>query len=606
MRILLSLAFAAILVPSIASTAHAATAAQRCENAVASAVGRCVKQVSGHVRRCYAETGATCAPGHVKIAKAVAKLEQKISDLCSDAAAQAAGYGALATTAAVVDRAREACLGEPATLAARTFGGPQASLLQGASDDVRSCLDDAFGASAKFLTNSYRKQSACIRKTHRGGTCDVVGTNIAVAIQESKATEAVQDACADLPSLLRSTPAEYAAKAVKQGGCLTATAHGDAGPLDLGCGPRPEVTVPPRGQWVKVTLPEAEWGTRCGDGSPYAFWLRLAPAGSPVWQVVTDMQGGGVCVFAADCSGVSPGLFRADEGQPGGGYLSTNPSVNPFSDWTMLFMPYCTQDLHIGGGSSSVFSPSFTVHRFGGVNARAALRYLRDVIWAELEASDPDGWHPDRLRVMFAGESAGGFGVMYNYHDALDELRWANTTAVPDSGLALDAGAVGVLVSLVGGTNNPSGWNARPMLPPYCTANDCMVGPVIEAASVPRLEATPWQQILNVSNQVDSTQRSTTGFANQVAWTNELRTTYCEERDQTGLHWFLPASNTSIHTMLRSDGLYTGLTAQGVTVRDFVANAMVDPVSVVDRVDEGTLVADRPGVQPFACTLPPP
>ena len=73
-----------------------------------------------------------------------------------------------------------------------------------------------------------------------------------------------------------------------------------------------------------------------------------------------------------------------------------------------------------------------------------------------------------------------------------------------------------------------------------------------------------------------------------------------------GLHWFLPASNTPIHTMLRTDALFTGLTAQGVTVRDYVSNAMADPGAVVDRVDEGTLVVDRPGVNTFSCALPPP
>jgi hypothetical protein len=245
------------------------------------------------------------------------------------------------------------------------------------------------------------------------------------------------------------------------------------------------------------------------------------------------------------------------------------------------------------------------VHRFGARNARAALRYLRDVLWAELEATDSDGWHPDRLRVMFAGESAGGFGVMYNYHDALDELRWVNTTAVPDSGLALDSGGVGVLLALIGGAASP-GWDVFPMLPPYCTAGNCMVGPVLEAATSPRLKSTPWQQILNVSNQVDSVQRSTTGFPSLAAWINELRTTYCEERGQNGLRWFLPAASNSIHTMLRSDALFSSLSAQGVAVRDYVSVAMADPDAAVDRVDEGTLVVDHPGVSAFGCVLPPP
>jgi hypothetical protein len=206
---------------------------------------------------------------------------------------------------------------------------------------------------------------------------------------------------------------------------------------------------------------------------------------------------------------------------------------------------------------------------------------------------------------MFAGESAGAVGGMLNKHHALDELRWVNTTAVPDSGLALDNGGVGVLPALIGGAASP-GWDIFPMLPPYCTAGDCMVGPVVEAATSPRLEATPWQQILNVSNQVDNVQRNTTGFPSLPAWTNALRTTYCDERGQQGLHWFLPASSSSIHTMLRSDSLFSGLTAQGVAVRDYVFGAMVDPGAVVDRVDEGTLVVDRPGTNPIPCALPPP
>jgi hypothetical protein len=133
-----------------------------------------------------------------------------------------------------------------------------------------------------------------------------------------------------------------------------------------------------------------------------------------------------------------------------------------------------------------------------------------------------------------------------------------------------------------------------------------MVGPVIEMTTSPRLEATPWQQILNVSNQVDATQSNTTVFANLVVWINAVRTNYCDERGQTGIHFFLPASSSSIHTMLRNNTLFQTLSAQGVAVRDYVFGAMTNPAAVVDRVDEGTIVADRPGVNPIPCALPPP
>src|SRR5262249_43385881 len=153
------------------------------------------------------------------------------------------------------------------------------------------------------------------------------------------------------------------------------------------------------------------------DGSSYAFWIKLAPNGSPPERVVIDLQGGGVCLFESDCSDVqmnSPGLFEAlsdyQPSGPSGGYMSTNSATNPFWDWTMVAMPYCTQDLHFGGGVDSVF-PSLTVHRYGALNVRATLRYLRDVLWSELDATTGSGYRPDLLRVLFGGVSAGGYGV---------------------------------------------------------------------------------------------------------------------------------------------------------------------------------------------------
>ena len=119
--------------------------------------------------------------------------------------------------------------------------------------------------------------------------------------------------------------------------------------------------------------------------------------------------------------------------------MSTDPTINPFSDWTMIFLPYCTQDVHIGGGRQSIFS-TITVNRYGAVNVRAALRYLRDVLWSTLDTTTAGGYRPDRLTVLFGGESAGAFGVSYNYHYLLDDLRWIHTTAAPDSGLGLDNG----------------------------------------------------------------------------------------------------------------------------------------------------------------------
>src|SRR5262249_8760908 len=118
-----SLTAVVLLLGLSVGSARAATQAQRCERGVAGAVASCVGKVNARVRRCYAHTGAACPAGDAATGKAVAKLEAAIGKRCPDAAsAQAAGFGALVTPAAVTDRARETCLGEAATIAARTFG----------------------------------------------------------------------------------------------------------------------------------------------------------------------------------------------------------------------------------------------------------------------------------------------------------------------------------------------------------------------------------------------------------------------------------------------------------------------------------------------------
>jgi hypothetical protein len=377
-------------------------------------------------------------------------------------------------------------------------------------------------------------------------------------------------------------------------------------PLNLDCGPRSEVSAPPRGQWTQIVLDESVWGTRCGDGSPYAFWLRLAPNGSPLENVIVDLQGGGVCTTESECLGVSTGLFKATDNHqpngPDGGYRSVNPAINPFWDWTMIALAYCNQDVYGGGGATNVF-PGITVHRFGAVNIRAALRYLRDMLWQQMDATSPEGYRPDRLRVLFGGVSAGGFGVSYNYHYLIDDLRWVNTTAVPDSALGLHNGSlqgVAGLGILINGVF--TGWGGLPYQPPYCLNNICSVVPYRQTRTSPRLKATPHQQILNVSNQVDNTQRSTTFFSSSAAWTNAARQAYCDTQGLPGIRYFLPAGATSLHGMLQSNTRFTSISSDGVVLRDWLAAAMSDPDNVVDLVEEGTL-AGNPSINSFACNV---
>jgi Pectinacetylesterase len=583
-------------------SANGATPAQKCEATAASALATCFGKVGERVRRCYSDTGAPCPDPDATITKAIAKLAGSVLKKCGDTAVvQAAGFGAVTTGADLLARLADSCRGEPASLAARTFGGPQGVVL--ANPDARACVLAAMKESLKQMRSQLRVYAGCVRKIHKGGTCDNVKTLAKIAHLQAKAVAHVSAVCADLTATLGMTVDDYATRGAKQAECMASTGTG-ADALGLACAPIGP--VPALGTWTQVTLDEATWGTRCGDGSPYAFWVQLATNPALLEHVVIDLEGGGVCLLEADCASVPQSLFQAtDNGRPNGGYMSDDAIANPFAGWTRIFLPYCTQDVHIGGGGQSVFT-SQTVNRFGAVNVRATLRYLRGLLVSQLEATSPAGYRPDRLTVFFAGESAGAFGVQYNYHYLLDDLRWTHTTAVPDAGLALnsDAGAnVQLFGNLIVNSAPPSSfaWLVKPYLPTYCLEGTCAVGPVLQVATSPRLKAVPEQQILNVSNQVDSTQVSTTFFPDVVSWINAVRTSYCDNQGLNGIRSWLAARTASYHTILRDTTLFTTQTAGGITVRDWLVGAFADPDAVADKVDEGTLVTDYPGVSPIAC-----
>jgi hypothetical protein len=287
------------------------------------------------------------------------------------------------------------------------------------------------------------------------------------------------------------------------------------------------------------------------------------------------------------------------------GPLSNDPQVSPFAAWTKVYLPYCNQDVFIGGGATGNF-PEITVHRFGAVNVRAAMRYVRDAIWRELDRTTEEGYRSDRMRVFFGGFSAGAFGAIYNYHYLLDDLQWAHTTAYPDAGLALDNGeALGVanLGILLIADTPPLGWGSRNYLPPYCKATNCGVGPVLLQATAPRLKAVPDQQLMILSNQVDETQVQTTYFDDIPSWVNAMRDSYCETRNLNGVQYFLPAITQSTHVISARNELYTMRAVDGEVMRDWLFGAFTAPDEVVDRVEEGTLVDDYPGVMPFDCPV---
>lgn len=606
MRTMINLTLLAVLVGPVAARA-ALTPGQVCEKTASDVLRSCVKKVSKLEQKCYQTTGAACLATDPKLVKELARIGEKVPANCPDqATVQAAHYGPVLTPAALVDRIGSACTQAVASLGARSVGGPHAAVYTAASTDDKKCLDGAWKQGQRLLDYGMKQQSTCIRNTAAGKTCDPVALAAKIDGRQTKTVDKISSHCPTaLQDLVATDATVYAGRALAQARCLVATAHGVTTPLTLDCGPRAGVPVPARATAVQVILPHAIFGSRCGNGSDYAFNMRLAPEGFPVENVVVHMSGGGFCADGPSCAGKDPDLFEAtSETLPNGGMMSSTALTNPFQNWTKVGLPYCTQDLHIGGGVPTAY-PEITVHRYGALNVRAAMSYVRDVIWAVMDQTDPQGYRADRPRMIFSGSSAGGYGAAYNYHWVLDDLGWIHTTAVPDAALAMDNGtALGVIaIGSVSLQATYPGWNGLPYLPPYCKTGACAeIFDNLELATSPRLLATPEQRMLNVTNQIDNTQRNTTLFPSNAAFVNTLRTNYCSLQGTPGIFSWIRGVHTHIHGELNQPDWNSG-TSDGIVLRDWVGGAMSNPAGVVDAVENGTVDANVSGVLPFPCDI---
>ena len=96
---------------------------------------------------------------------------------------------------------------------------------------------------------------------------------------------------------------------------------------------------------------------------------------------------------------------------------------------------------------------------------------------------------------------------------------------------------------------------------------------------------------------------STTFFPDLVTWINTMRQSYCATAGLNGLHYFLPAITTSTHVISTRETLFTTYAVDGIIMKDWLAQAMSAPNTLVDAVEEGTLVSDYPGVNAFPCNI---
>jgi hypothetical protein len=154
-----------------------------------------------------------------------------------------------------------------------------------------------------------------------------------------------------------------------------------------------ERIVPGDSEWEKV-VPGGD--SKCADGSEFAFWVRTA---DPT-KAVLFFEGGGACWDATTCAFTDEDSTTYDWNITGGddpvfrgGIFDLANPDNPVADYSSVYVPYCTGDVHLGNRTQA-YSPELTVAHNGFVNGSTALAYLVEN-------------YPDAQQILVSGVSAG-------------------------------------------------------------------------------------------------------------------------------------------------------------------------------------------------------
>src|SRR6185369_5288071 len=172
-----------------------------CEKIAAKSTVSCVKSVSKQLGKCFGKTDAACASDDEKIVKALAALAKKIGKKCTDATVQAAGYGPSMTAAGLATRLQSQCRADAASLAARTFGGPQGAAWAAQDAAGKTCLAALHEQGTKLLTGVAGAQNTCVDKQRKKGNCDTAKTDAKIAKIEAKATDEIGAVCGTTDTL---------------------------------------------------------------------------------------------------------------------------------------------------------------------------------------------------------------------------------------------------------------------------------------------------------------------------------------------------------------------------------------------------------------------
>jgi hypothetical protein len=289
-------------------------------------------------------------------------------------------------------------------------------------------------------------------------------------------------------------------------------------------------------------------GTTCAHGSPFSFWVHRGSSD----RLAIYLQGGGACWDRATCDPAGQPTFDPsvdDLDAPAGGLMELDDPANPLRGFTVVYVPYCTGDVHLGSRDVS-YEGGLVIRHRGRDNVETALGRALGSVTAPAV-------------VLVAGESAGALpSPVY----ALAMARRYPDARIVQIGDGAGAFRIARSLALWGGVDALKRDSAFAAIDPAAPSYLALYELVARAA--PRVQLT---QINAVDDGVQRRFLQLRGIADtRVAeWLGrnmaELR------RSIPGFRaYFMPGAE---HTVLRRPWFYT-TSVDGAPLRDWVARLL--------------------------------
>lgn len=350
--------------------------------------------------------------------------------------------------------------------------------------------------------------------------------------------------------------------------------HGALGAMALVLGGTALADKPAPAGWQQVVPTAIAEGL---DGKPHAPACSGYPGTDPTFSfwakrgksknLVVYFEGGGACWNDFSCTfPIAPGLPApvpqtfVPQVPPGGpqtysGIFDASQPGNPVKDWSMVYIPYCTGDVHVGSRDRAYANyghPVFPLPSFFPIHHGGYDNFMVVMDWVRKNVERPN-------KVFVAGSSAGGYGASANFPWVQQAFPKAKLTVLADA-------SQGVLSRGFDGRDpGRKSWNPQLKADVFGGNVDAVASPDILAVAAAKFPRT---RVAQFTTQVDLVQAEFHGLANvfnppgascsniAVSWNNQMLAGLAPRAASVPNFKYYLAAGT-YHTILRSPQMYS-------------------------------------------------